>query len=281
MMNERELLSILGKLEDYEEASDALLELKSLNPLAAEDYCRQALEHEAGDIYYRAIVLDTLYSLNRSFALSFVLENLDRLPDYVLAAALSNVVADEGIVPDAEDLRAFIPTMLSHIEQESFSPELQDLFSEFSATFHQKKALIRLRNALVAARKESLSLESVLAVLGEPEIFTKAYKSYPTMLVYGDAELRFRNNVLEIITINFGPEGAQVPPQLDVEAFQSIESRSFSLVEALLKQQKVGWKKDTVMSDEDQEVYITEHEVHLSFYKGVLTKVGIVYGKSA
>lgn len=124
MMNELELLSILEKLEDYEEASEALLELKSLNPLVAEDYCRRTLQNEAGDIYYRAIVLDTLYSLNRSFALSFVLENLDRLPDYVLAAALSNVVADEGIVPDAEDLRAFIPTMLSYIERESFSPGL-------------------------------------------------------------------------------------------------------------------------------------------------------------
>lgn len=133
----------------------------------------------------------------------------------------------------------------------------------------------------MAERKESLSLESVLAVLGEPEIFTKAYKSYPTMLVYGDAELRFRNDVLEIITITFGPQGAKLPPQLDVGAFQSMESRSFPLIEALLKQQKVGWKKDTIMSDEDQEVYITEHEVHLAFYKGVLTKVGIVYGKSA
>lgn len=281
MMEERELLSILEELKDYEEASDALLELKHLNPPAAENYCRQTLQNEAGDVYYRAILLDTLYSLNRSFALSFVLENLDRLPDYVLAAALSNVVVDESIVPDSEDLRVFISRMLSYIEQKSFPPEVQDIFSEFSATFDRKKTMIRLKDALVAERNEALSLESVLAVLGEPEIFTKAYKSYPTMLVYGDAEFRFRNGVLEIITITFGPEGAKVPPQLDVEAFQSIASRNFSAIETLLNQQQLSWKKDTIMSDEDQEVYITEHAVHLAFYKGVLTKVGIAYGKNA
>lgn len=279
-MNEKRLLTILEELKDYEEASDALMELRYSNPLAAENYCRQTLLRGAGDVYYRATVLDTLYSLNRKSAIDLVLENPDRMPDYVLGAALSNVIADESIVPDFAYLQEFVFRMLRYIGDKSFPLELQGIFSKFNATFNSSKAMITLKDVLLTGNRRStrgLSPESIRDILGEPEIFTKAYRSYPTMLVYGDAEFRFLNDVLRIITITFGTNGAQVPVQIDLEPFPSLKERSFAVVEELLKQHRVGWEKDNIMSDEDQEVYITEHDIHLAFYEGVLVKVGIVY----
>ncbi|WP_343748279.1 hypothetical protein [Fluviicola sp.] len=99
------------------------------------------------------------------------------------------------------------------------------------------------------------------------------------MLVYGDLEFRFRNNHLEVVTLTFEQSGAQVPAQIDSEQFRPVANRSFHVIENLLKENDVAWKKDEIMSDLDQEVdvYITEHHVHLAFYKDVLTKIGVVY----
>ena len=167
--------------ERYEEASDALLELKSLNPLAAEDYCRRTLQNEAGDIYYRAIVLDTSYSPQQELWFrALCLRTRVSLPDYVLAAASLNVeLWMRASCPDAEDLRAFrCPTMLSYIEQKSL--ELQDLFRSSRRRSSKESADPIKKCPLYRKKAESLSLESVLGiVLGEPGDFTKAYKSYP------------------------------------------------------------------------------------------------------
>ncbi len=140
---------------------------------------------------------------------------------------------------------------------------------------------MRFDEVIVAGKNrqinKELNMESIFGFLGEPEVFTPAYKSYPTMLVYGDLEFRFRNNSLETITITFGKNGARVPVQVNLEQFQSVAGRRFVAIEQLLKQRLVTWKRDDIMSDSDQEVYITKHDVHLAFHEGLLTKVGIVY----
>lgn len=141
--------------------------------------------------------------------------------------------------------------------------------------------MIKFDEIIVAGKNKQINeiqnVESILAFLGEPEIFTPAYKSYPTMLVYGDLEFRFRNHGLEIMTITFEQNETQVPAPINIEQFQSISGRNFQVIEELLKQKQINWKKDEIMSDSDQEVYITENNVHLAFHEGILTKVGIVY----
>lgn len=279
-MDEKELLHVLTELKDYEEASAALLELRYKNPLAAEDHCKQVLENKLGDIYYRGMVIDILYSLNRNFTLEFILANLDRLPDYILATALSNVIEDESLVPGSGELQEFISKMSEYITKNSFSNEPEPVFLKFIFTFKQP-VMLTFDRIIVAGKNgwinEALSLQSLVDLFGEPEIFTPAYKSYPTMLVYNDLEFRLRNNKPEVMTIRFSQQGALVPAPIALDQFQTPESRHFSAIEALLKQQQVQWEKDEIMSDADQEVYITEHGVHLAFHEGILTKVGVVY----
>jgi len=141
--------------------------------------------------------------------------------------------------------------------------------------------MIKLEEIIVFGKSkqidDKLSVESVLSFFGEPEIFTPAYKSYPLMIVYGDLEFRFRNQNLETITITFEENGTQLPSQIDHKQFDFALRRELNAIEDLLKQYHVTWKKDEIMSDSEQVVYITEHNVHLAFYKGLLTKIGIVY----
>lgn len=141
--------------------------------------------------------------------------------------------------------------------------------------------MIKLEELIVAGKhmriEEVLHIESVIKFLGEPEIFTPAYKSYPAMLVYGDLEFRFRNNDLEIITITFVQNSTQVPAPINPGELQLPAGRSFGSVKTLLDQKQVSWEKDEIMSDPDQDVYITKHHVHLAFHKGILAKMGVVY----
>lgn len=124
---------------------------------------------------------------------------------------------------------------------------------------------------------ERLDVEFILSFFGEPEIFTPAYKSYPLMIVYGDLELRFREEKLTTLTVVFKGNETQLPVQMDLEQFNIDANREFTAVEALLKRNDVAWKKDEIMSDLEQVVYVTEHNVHLAFYEGFLTKIGVIY----
>jgi hypothetical protein len=124
---------------------------------------------------------------------------------------------------------------------------------------------------------ERLDVEFLLNFFGEPEILTPARKSYPMILVYSDLELRFREEKLTTLTVVFKGNETQLPAQIDLEQFSIDANREFTAVEALLKRNHVTWKKDEIMSDLEQVVYVTEHNVHLAFYKGLLTKIGVVY----
>jgi hypothetical protein len=134
-MDEKRLLDILKELKDYEEASDALLELSYKNPLAAENYCKHILEKQIGDIYYMGMVVDILYSLNRNFMLEFVLKNIDNLSEYVMTTALSNVIEDESLVPESRELQEFISKMLDHLNKTLIINKPNDVFSKFIFTF--------------------------------------------------------------------------------------------------------------------------------------------------
>jgi hypothetical protein len=282
-MDEKKLLDILAELKDYEEASEALLELSHKNPSAAENYCKHVLKNQIGDIYYMGMVVDILYGLNRNFTLEFILENVDNLSEYVLSTALSNVIVDESLVPGSKELQEFISMMSKHINKNLPSNELEGIFLKFVSTFERKDIIINFGEVILSGKNlqinQWLSVESVFASLGEPEIYTPAHKSYPTMLVYGDLEFRFRHDNLEIVTITFGKSGAQIPIQIDIDQFKPEKNRRFAVIEKFLKQKQVTWKRDEIMSDSEwnQEVYITEHNVHLAFHKGILTKIGVVY----
>jgi HEPN domain-containing protein len=137
-MDEKKLLNLLTELKDYEEASDALLKLRYKNPIAAEKYCKYALENQIGDIYYRGMVIDVLYNLNKDFTLDFIAKNIDNLPEYITATGLSNVISDESLVPESRELQLFISNISKYLKTYLGSNRSNDVFSKFLFTFENK-----------------------------------------------------------------------------------------------------------------------------------------------
>jgi hypothetical protein len=109
------------------------------------------------------------------------------------------------------------------------------------------------------------SREMILSFFGTPDIHTPSRKSYPEYLIYGDIEFRLRSNKLITIILDLGKEKIQFPDHIIFDNYHILNDCDFYYISDLLKENKVLWKKDSIMSDEDQENYISENGVHFLF----------------
>jgi hypothetical protein len=109
------------------------------------------------------------------------------------------------------------------------------------------------------------SREMILNFFGPPDIYTPSRKSYPEYLIYGDIEFRLRSNKLITIILNLGKEKIQFSSHITFDNYHILNNCDFYYICDLLKENKVLWKKDSIMSDEAQENYISENGVHFVF----------------
>lgn len=117
--------------------------------------------------------------------------------------------------------------------------------------------------------------DATTASLGEPDIFTPAYKSYPTMLVYGDLELRFRNNVLAVVTLTLDESGCRLPEKVCLDIPKPAD-RTVASIKQTLQENGIFWEVDKLMTDEHQKVFITKNGINLVFLNGVLEKIAVI-----
>lgn len=141
--------------------------------------------------------------------------------------------------------------------------------------------MIELKKIIIEGEIEQINAqtteEDILSLFGEPEIYTPARKSYPLMLVYGDIEFRFRERKLTSFTLTLREDASGIPKEIDCSSLGSTYNRTFDGIFELLRNHKVEWKKDEIMSDSDQLVYITDKQVHLAFCNDILVRFGVVY----
>jgi hypothetical protein len=124
---------------------------------------------------------------------------------------------------------------------------------------------------------KSSSYELILESFGEPDVITPVHESNLLMILYGDLEFRLREGYITMISLLLKEEQPTLPKTISFENLPIQEKRNFEFVEALLKENKVDWKKDDFMSDEYQLIYITEKGVHFAFGEEVLGRVAAVY----
>ncbi|MBI1185568.1 hypothetical protein GC194_14975 [bacterium] len=121
--------------------------------------------------------------------------------------------------------------------------------------------------------------DATITALGEPDIFTPAYKSYPTMLVYGDLELRFRNNLLTVVTLTLDEIGCRLPEKVCMHIPKPTD-RTIASIQQILQKNDIFWQVDKLMTDEHQKVFITNNGINLVFVNGVLGKIAVIYNES-
>lgn len=121
------------------------------------------------------------------------------------------------------------------------------------------------------------TIGEIVSFLGEPEIHTRARKSYPEMLVYGDLEFRLRGGRLYLIALNVNSQDARLPTELAPFIQQSRGGLTSTVITNLLDTHGVAYVTDPVMSSGAQTVLITSNGVHLSFDEGVLRRIGVTF----
>lgn len=117
--------------------------------------------------------------------------------------------------------------------------------------------------------------KNILDWLGEPQIFTPARKSYPTMIIYGDLEFRLRKDKLTVLTIVLNQEFPNFPNSIDLSTF--LRKNKIEEVMEILETNNIQWQLDKVMTFKPQTVYITDKKVHLVFIDNMLVKLGAEY----
>lgn len=83
-------------VENLEEASDALIELKKNHILLARDVALRVLREHIGDVYYQAHAFDVLYAVSLDDAIAYIESSAGTESSYVLGAMLDSVTEDSG-----------------------------------------------------------------------------------------------------------------------------------------------------------------------------------------
>lgn len=92
-------------LEDFygfDEAADALIELKEKDKSLAGQVAQKILNDRVGDIYYQAFAFGMLYSISLDDAVSYMRSNALTQSPYVLGAMLDEVTMDMGAIDNRD-----------------------------------------------------------------------------------------------------------------------------------------------------------------------------------
>lgn len=127
---------------DYEDASDALIELKKVDPKRAGELARAVLLNEEEEIHYRGFALGIFYDLSKEEALNYICSHAAaadiRLFDTMLETVTvdSNVMAHDPLYQKA--VRCVANSMAARPKQEL--DEISDSVDWFKESFPNEVA---------------------------------------------------------------------------------------------------------------------------------------------
>ena len=122
-MEESVLIKIIESILGFEEASDALLELKQINPIKAEELAKDIVLNEKGDIFFQACAWNVFYGLNRKEALEYANDNLSKLEEYLFGTILDDVADDAGIYLEYPEIQDFVVKVKKHLQGKTLKIE--------------------------------------------------------------------------------------------------------------------------------------------------------------
>jgi hypothetical protein len=113
----------------------------------------------------------------------------------------------------------------------------------------------------------------VVAAFGEPQYLTRARRSNPAMLLYGDVEFRLFADRLTAIVFSLEP-GRPLESPIDSHGLWPQSRRAIEIIDALLTERGVTWSLDTLLSEPDAPIWITDRNVNIGFQDGHLHRAG-------
>ena len=107
-MKEKELISTIESLENYEEVSSALFDLERISPVKAKELAEKILREQLGDVYLQAVAFYVFYSAASSEALVYAKNNFENFPIYVLGAVVEQITEESGVYEENKELQTFV-----------------------------------------------------------------------------------------------------------------------------------------------------------------------------
>lgn len=102
------LIKQVESLEDYEQASQALMEIVHKEPVVGLCLALNILIFNKGDVHLRAFAFSMLYRVNKSAAFHYIQEKAKTCEPKVFLAMLGEVTEDAGLLNDSLELREMI-----------------------------------------------------------------------------------------------------------------------------------------------------------------------------
>jgi hypothetical protein len=146
--------------------------------------------------------------------------------------------------------------------------------------------MVDLEEFAVSAEFGALPVGSGYAVaremFGEPELMEPGNSNGPMFIRYGDVEFTFIDDRLTKAAFSLESDVPADGGAIPVRGFWPESKRTREAVAELLTAHGVSWKLDSVMSAtsaaESSQVWVTERDVHLAFFEGVLQRAVASYG---
>lgn len=91
-------------VEDFEEASNALLALKREYKLLAREVALKILREHIGDVFYRALAFEVLYSVALDDAVAYIESDAATESAYVLGSMIDSVTEDAGALEFRDEI---------------------------------------------------------------------------------------------------------------------------------------------------------------------------------
>lgn len=106
-------------VEDFEEASNALLALKRGYKQLAREVALRILRKRIGDVFYRALAFEVLYSIALKDAVAYIESDAGCESPYVLGAMIESVTEDAGILTSEDEIHKAVLLLRRALMQRS------------------------------------------------------------------------------------------------------------------------------------------------------------------
>jgi hypothetical protein len=115
-MSEQNLVQTIISLENYEEAAEALLQMREINPDKAAELAKDIIENKKGDVFFQATALELLYLLDFKYICNFIITHINTVDIYLLGTIIESVTEDSAIVEGNNDLKKIIEAIKSYLK---------------------------------------------------------------------------------------------------------------------------------------------------------------------
>jgi hypothetical protein len=137
MPNIIDMIKQVELLEDYEQASQSLMDVVHVDPVTGGKLALNILKSNSADVYFRYFAFCMLYRANRSAAFEYITEHSSTCDSEVFGSMLCEISEDSGLYSDSCEIQKAVSQLKlallqrSDIDIKSIGKNLHDFLEAY------------------------------------------------------------------------------------------------------------------------------------------------------